>query len=591
MAASQTTSTRINPFVLPPETNARFVLLVVAALSLALLSGIVISFAAGLVQATLETIIIIPNGADERFLSDVKGISSTNTAFHLLRILFPLGMITLVLFVAVFRYRRHPQRVCGQGKLEPLDPEKGNELKQAVRKMAAISGLDPTPDIVSNPSIRSQGAQAFGLPKQYVIRLDGYWRMIVRKKPEILQTTLLHEMGHIVNGDVSRYYFTEALWHATHRYAFIPMIVVLSFLLLQAFGDRLLSTNNDWDSFFTRNLPTYFTIGFQIGIVWLITKAIRASVLRVREYYADARAILWGAQQGLRMILGSQGATESRREQIRGWWKLHPTAAERLATVDDPERLFKFAVDLPFLVGFLVAIVSFGAFALFGDLTSGLGFALVAAAAKVVEMAEAKMSYLLVGLAFGLLILMIILSTILLFLPVFVISYLMSNVLGLQLLREGLYNKMAGRVGNGRYKQFGLVTFLWLLGLELGFLILPLYKMSPFVFLYPEVDLWRIFSIIVWWISTSMLIGIWLLFSRLIGIRWLNRFSGTTVPQWRLRIIMTMTTVVLWLFLIPIATSRLLILFGSATDVGPFLMVIVLSLTAGLCLCGLLLIR
>ncbi len=583
MVTRQSTPAQPNPFALPPETNARFVLLVVASLSLAFMSGLAIAFAAGLTGVTPEVPVMVPNSADVSFLSNAGIIGSTSSSFHLLRITLPLTMIAIVLLAAILHYRRHPQRVCRQEELVPIDPVKGRELEEEVLGKAAVAGIAPAPAVVTNPSLRSQSAQVFGLPKRYIMRLDGYWRVVMAKKPVILRTVLLHEMGHIANGDVGRYYFTEALWYTTHYYALLPMIAALSFLLLQALGARLLSISSDWGSFLTRNIPAYLAVGFQLSVVWLITKAARASVLRVREYYADARADLWGAQPGLRMILRPTESTESPWKRIRGWWKLHPTAAERLATVNDPGRLFKFPLDLPFLVGFLMALVSINAFALFSDLTAGLGFAFVSGAANMMEMAEAKTSYLLLLLALGLLIMFVILAAVTLFLPVLAISYLMSSVLGLQLIRESLYDQMTERAGNGRFRQLGLVTVLWLLGLELGFLVIPVYSaMSPFVSVYPTGELWRGFAMIVWWVGSGILVWLWLFFAHRVGTQLLGHYSGVELPRLRLRIIMIITSGVLWLFLIPMAAGRVLIMFGSSSDAGPFIVLTLLSLVAGL---------
>jgi hypothetical protein len=327
-------------------------------------------------------------------------------------------------------------------------------------------------------------------------------------------------------------------------------------------------------------------VGIQLSIVWLIAKAIRASVLRVREYYADSRADLWGAQQGLRMLLRPKDSSiPPLWKQIRGWWKLHPTPAERLATIDNPGQLFKFSLDLPFLVGFLMAIISFGAFSLFVDLAANQGFYLMAAVANMIEIAEARTSYLLLALAIGLLILAIILATTLIFIPVFAISYLMSHVLGLQFIREGLYFQVMGKVRNGCSKQFSLSTLLWVAGLELGFLILPVnYGFSPFYSVHST----DIFLMLLWWICASILIWLWLFFAYQIGTRWLAYHVGTTLPRWRLRIVMTVMSGALWLFLIPLAASRTLILFGSSSEEAPFLLVTALGLVTGLFFCGLL---
>jgi hypothetical protein len=151
------------------------------------------------------------------------------------------------------------------------------------------------------------------------------------------------------------------------------MVAVLSILLLQAAAERLFGSSGDWQTFMTVNLPTYGAIWLQAGSIVLLALGTRASLLRVREYYADWRAAQWGELPELKATLRCQEPPLAGWNWLRRWWRLHPTSSERLMVLEYPGRLVRLAPDLPFVVGWLVAILGIAGFEMAGELAAGGG--------------------------------------------------------------------------------------------------------------------------------------------------------------------------------------------------------------------------
>jgi Zn-dependent protease with chaperone function len=330
---------QLNPFALPAETNVRFTLLVMAALVL-----------------TFDLM---------NFIADVTGIKEFPPPTDFWSILeawvFPISFVLAVLFLATIIYRSYPNRIRHIHKLQRLaqgdDPRFSEELQNLFR----LSGVFPSPSIEIARHSQSTEGQAFGIQNHYALRLGGRLRLLLRTQPAGFRAIVLHEIAHIVNMDVTRTYFAQAIW-----IAFIILAIIPSLAWLVIYPDYVLVQNIlnhweqvSWQSFWTRDVPRWSIALLQIGFILAIVASIRSSVLRIREVYADWRAALWGARDSLSNILRRKLSGQETGRWTK-FWKLHPSARERLEALENPIQLFRMTGEVPFFAGILLGFVTSG---------------------------------------------------------------------------------------------------------------------------------------------------------------------------------------------------------------------------------------
>jgi hypothetical protein len=222
--------------------------------------------------------------------------------------------------------------------------------------------------------------QAFGLPKKPAIRLGKRLRLLLRKSPDTFFAIVLHELGHLANGDVPRTYFAQSLWVAVVALTLVPLFLYVTIELARRILDAFTAqTAEVWTRLLTVTIPAIILVVIQVVLVLILVAAIRASLLRTREVYADWRAALWGAEEPLTAILRRNASQEPASTRFPGGQllRLHPLPSGRLAALKDPSKLFKIPPDLPFFAGVLLSYVLVAAveflLALSFTLASGLG--------------------------------------------------------------------------------------------------------------------------------------------------------------------------------------------------------------------------
>ncbi len=126
--------------------------------------------------------------------------------------------------------------------------------------------------------------QAFGLRGRHVVRLDDGLRLALRRTPQMFRVIALHELAHIVNRDVGRTYFAQALWSATLWLAIIPYLVVL--VVYKLIGSRVALvlqgglTDTDLQRLLATSLPSFLLLLLQLMAGAIMAYCIRASLLR-----------------------------------------------------------------------------------------------------------------------------------------------------------------------------------------------------------------------------------------------------------------------------------------------------------------------
>lgn len=447
---SSVTRRQLNPFAFPAETDQRFVLFATAALAWAANWG-------ALVGVMIEDLGVTPG--------QEPAATSTSSSFVLWAVILPAA----VLIAGLVLYLLHPSSIVRRQRLRALGPEQDGTLALEVQRLAALAGLSVPPRIYIRAGNQTD-AQAFGRAAPYAIGLDEGLRLLLRKSPAAFRAIVLHELAHIANRDIRRHYLAQGLWTATLWLTILPFIV---FLLIYAatspkFGLLLAGDGSQVQFFLTRTAPTFLLLIVQLAAGLLMAAAIRGSLLRVRETYADWRATLWGAGSELKMLLGRHASAPetsraSLQQRIERLVRMHPTPAERLAALAAPERLFRVTPELGLFVGWLTSTVLFGVATpyLVGLVTAFSGLSGINAN----DVATGNVVASLFGFAAAFLLLIA-----LLFLPFFVLAFAVMRSLGLQVAREAVGRAYAGDPGRGLYARLWREALRLALGMHLGFM-------------------------------------------------------------------------------------------------------------------------
>lgn len=518
---------RLNPFALPAETNSRFNLFVIAAI----------------MWVVNWTVMIWA------WLVDVSAVANTTAPTSDLSDLLWLqvGIPVVTIILAVIFYIIHPQRIVHRQRLQPLESEKDVLFAQAVEQLSDMVQLKKTPSVMLSQT-KSVGGQAFGLHNRYILRLNAGMRLAVRKAPTTFRTIVLHELAHIANCDVGRTYFSQSLWTATIWLAIVPLFVALSYHLLSSRLPLLMSgafTGSNLYEFLGVSLPWFLLILSQFCLGLLLVAAIRASLLRVREFYADWRAATWGEEQSLVNMLKRSGSDQTvpvgLKARLNRIVRLHPTNVERVDFLQEPDKLFIMAYDIPLFVGWLTSTILFGAVWLYVPLM-GIVFEGGSAFMSFVEpfvqgSFNALVGNLLLLSAYLNVALMIILAAA----PFPLVAYLVIQSVGIQVLQEVLRDLTNDQGSFRSYMRLLLASLLLTVGLYLGI------ATSPYAYyLFPVINSLRsvpsgliLFTLLVWPCMASL---------RYFGGLLLGSHIGGQLPVWKWRILLIIFSLLLGAF-------------------------------------------
>ena len=438
----------LNPFALPSETDALFRLLVAAAWMVAIMLSLVLLLALN-PEASFDSSFVQAPDPNQRagFLQEV--LPSALSAI----------VTTLVLFgLAYALYRSYPGRIRCRKELEPLTPETDRVLYGTVNQLIQQTGITPSPSLEVGAGL---SGLAFGYRPHQTIALDGSprgLRLQLRRTPDAVQAIVLHEAAHIANQDVERSYFAQALWTVVVPVTVIPLLV---WVLITGIGSIVSLAGQGQSALepLSMMLLTAVRIAIMLGIIGLV----RAQLLRTRELYADARASSWGAKQGLLKNLGNAAASETQARANA--WRLHPPAQERVAAIENPQRLFQSSWVIPFVTGFLLALVM-----------TGLVIAYLPATMLVLE----QIRWLRLGLGpdqrllwLAARLLWFVMAFLLLIGPAIFLGVLVHGALGVQIRRQTISDMVHGATGIRRYRGLAGPAILVAVGMEIGFIAIP----------------------------------------------------------------------------------------------------------------------
>jgi Zn-dependent protease with chaperone function len=348
----------LNPFAFPSETDIRFLLLVlaIAGSTMILTQAVVgiftksafIAVSCALV-VTIGLFIIARNQARQ---SAVKTIRANRWQS------FPPKGADPSLSASHQRMDRYIQQTVNRV------PELASEKIQFIWDETSKASKLPT-------------GMAFGFGKhQYVCLRQGLHDAFIQfPKSPTFQSVLMHELGHIANRDVSKTIFTTSLGRCFFPFAILS-VIVFTFYTLWAVGDRLqrgLSLDPAQPG-----IQEIINTNIKLILLLLIVEIARSSILRVREYYADARARNWlGNSTDLTQLLSEHlGKTSQKSSKLKNknkryvlsiwesfklWFRnrispLHPTDRQRIMRLETSRNFFSPSYEVALLAGLLSGV-------------------------------------------------------------------------------------------------------------------------------------------------------------------------------------------------------------------------------------------
>ena len=561
---------RIDPFCFPPETAVRFALLILAvgmiAASISYPLGIVIRLAHNLSQgAALDSlngpseIDSTDDAAEERTLKE-QALSGVKEQLD--RLAVPAAVLMLMFLIALIIYLAHPGRIRRRKRLNLLSQDLHPAIQQRVNEIANQVGVTP-PAVMLGEGLRSQNGQAFGVGRRLILGLDGGVRLLLVKAPARFRALLLHELAHIANRDIGPTYLSEALWRATLYVVVGPLVfVVVCLSLIYTISSILSGGLIDLKALIINNLAGLLVMLILFGIPLAVILVNRAGLLRIREFYADWRASLWGAEKELKDILHAGASKEKRRRGLR----FHPSARSRLSVLENPISLFRLSMDLPFVVGILSAFVIAGLFTYFFAVSGVLLSISMASVGDLVETAFASSEVLILQIAnLAWSIIGVGIIACIPFLLIFGVSYLVAGTVGLQIQREGIASMVPGRTDSAWFIRLVAGAFLITFGIELGFLITPPYSFSPLSALVSGMidDPLRLLLGFPWLMVFFLftLLGLW--YAHFSARTIIGAHVGESPPRGKIRLLTLVHSLAIGALYFPLLVARILILFSS----------------------------
>lgn len=349
---------QLNPFAFPSETDIRFLLLVlaIAGSTMILIQTVVGIFTKSALVAvscalvvTIGLFIIARNQARQ---SAVKKIRTNRWQS------FPPKGTDPSLSASYQRMDRYIQKTVDRV------PELASEKIQFIWDETSKANKLPT-------------GMAFGFGKQqYVCLRQGLHNAFIQfPKSSTFQSVLMHELGHIANRDVSKTIFTTSLGRCFFPIAILSVIVFTIYTLWEV-GSRL------WRGITLDSaqpgIQEIINTNTKLILLLLVVEIARSSILRVREYYADARARNWlGNSTDLTQLfsehLGKASQESSKSKSKRQWYRLatwesfrqwfrnriaplHPTDRQRITRLENSRDFFSPSCEVALLAGFLSGV-------------------------------------------------------------------------------------------------------------------------------------------------------------------------------------------------------------------------------------------
>jgi Zn-dependent protease with chaperone function len=337
---------RLNPFVYISETDIRFYLLV--------LIGIIMP---SLWALTFGIVIF-----------SVMGGAEIIPLFQ--RLLIILLTFSFIPFLIYWIYKRFPRKIIK--KLELREFNKIDHCEYIEKLHGNYLSNLKLPTLMYRPSafMRDKSEAyptgfTFGTKNHMYIVMSGGLIKKFRNDINSFKSIFLHEMAHIANGDVEKTYLAASTWKSLFFTLSIPIGIFLLYSIytisrMLFFGilaglsmDYIISRINPGGALLLfGGVILYFLIF--LGIV----NVLRKQIIRLREFYADAKVLEWEeSPEELVKTLEECGGEQYSRFQILT--KFHPNVNERIEVLKKNLSLFVPSLWVAFAIGFFYDLIEF----------------------------------------------------------------------------------------------------------------------------------------------------------------------------------------------------------------------------------------
>jgi len=299
------------------------------------------------------------------------------------------ALLLLVLSVVVFasiplliyrHYKRSSERILKDSGLMPFKESLAPEYFGYIQGFYASLPHTFTAPTLMYSDDAGASPFSFGTGKKMYIAIGT--GLLVTDDSEAFKTVFLHELGHIENKDVEK--TSVAISTISSLKVFLPavlLIFILSDIYIKTgvlyYGN--LSGHSMSFLFPKMQFGLFFSwvgaVGLSFVILGSIVYMLRNQIVRVREFYADARAVEWQRSSSpLEKTLIKFKTLDSKFESLR---RFHPSCEERIKVTLDNSKLFSInlwiILSVGLLYGFLLSEVpSLSIIYIYGNLNSSM---------------------------------------------------------------------------------------------------------------------------------------------------------------------------------------------------------------------------
>ncbi|MBK6877334.1 MAG: M48 family metalloprotease [Ignavibacteria bacterium] len=295
-------------FCFPSETTISFIILIIAALFVAVNIG-------QNIERTIQVILEKPGeetgsplfpGAQEKDdgRSDYS-LEKGSILTYAKPLVVPLISALLLFAVTTMIFLKYPNYLKTRSNYNPIDSEKLYAFHQYVQNVSS-SLLKKPPEVLITNSMMTANAQAFGTGIKNFLKLDGGLRLLQMKSKRMFDAIIHHELGHIINKDVAKTYFSVSIWYAVIGIFALPLLGLLLVVFYQGVILKLSGRGINVvviSEIILNNLPQLLKAFAQMILLFGTVIFFRNSVLQFREYFADLRAETFGYKDELLNIL------------------------------------------------------------------------------------------------------------------------------------------------------------------------------------------------------------------------------------------------------------------------------------------------
>jgi Zn-dependent protease with chaperone function len=335
----------LNPFIYLSETDIRFYMLVLIGIIIPTLWAAIFGMVLFSVETQLQMSVLT-------------------------RLLIISPIIVLIPLLIYWQYTRYPKKIIGRSQLKEFDGKKFPDQVAFLERLKK----DHLPDSEQpmwmyqplDPSVSAQPVSAFtfGVKNhRYIGFSAGLLTKKFRNNIDGFKSIVLHEFGHIANRDVEKAYLADATWRILLIALLVPVAIFILFQLYQVlsifylgyilgydFGDILSRMPLGKSLLLYGGIFLYFLIF--LGIVYVL----RNQIIRLREFYADLKALEWeGSSGGIIRTLEEGGGVQHSPFEILT--KFHPDIKERIEILKNNLPLFSPNIWVGFSIGYFYGII------------------------------------------------------------------------------------------------------------------------------------------------------------------------------------------------------------------------------------------